>query len=216
YRQGCLVEVNAHSLFSKYFSESGKLVSRLFTKITELVEESDSLVFVLIDEVESLTSARKAAISGSEPSDAIRAVNAMLTQLDALRRFPNVMVLTTSNITQAIDVAFVDRADIKAYIGPPTLAARYEMLRGSVVELSRAGIIAEDMSQMLLPYADAVAISPPGASAASGLDLSANSHLHAILYGSSQAATAGAIETATAGVSGLDCREATAGSGAAD
>ncbi len=34
-------------------------VSRLFTKITELVEEEDSLVFVLIDEVESLTSARK-------------------------------------------------------------------------------------------------------------------------------------------------------------
>ncbi|KXZ54058.1 hypothetical protein GPECTOR_5g166 [Gonium pectorale] len=114
YRQGCLVEVNAHSLFSKYFSESGKLVSRLFSKITELVEEPDSLVFVLIDEVESLTSARKAAVSGSEPSDAIRAVNALLTQLDALRRHPNVMVLTTSNITQAIDVAFVDRADIKA------------------------------------------------------------------------------------------------------
>lgn len=45
-------------------------------------------------------------------------------QLDALRRFPNVMVLTTSNITEAIDLAFVDRADIKAYIGPPSLHAR--------------------------------------------------------------------------------------------
>ncbi|GIL48593.1 hypothetical protein Vafri_4659 [Volvox africanus] len=126
------------------------------------------------------------------------------------------MVLTTSNITQAIDVAFVDRADIKAYIGPPTLAARYEMLRGSVVELSRAGIIAEDMSQMLLPYAAAVAISPPGASAAAGVGLSANSHLHATLYGSSRAATAGAIEAATAGVAGLGCGEATAGSGDVD
>ena len=59
YRCGQLVEVNAHSLFSKYFSESGKLVSRLFGKITELVEDEGSLVFVLIDEVESLTSARK-------------------------------------------------------------------------------------------------------------------------------------------------------------
>ena len=28
-----MVEVNAHSLFSKWFSESGKLVSRLFAKI---------------------------------------------------------------------------------------------------------------------------------------------------------------------------------------
>lgn len=39
-------------------------------------------------------------MSGSEPSDAIRAVNALLTQLDALRRHPNALVLTTSNITQ--------------------------------------------------------------------------------------------------------------------
>lgn len=33
YSQGQLIEVNAHSLFSKWFSESGKLVSRLFAKI---------------------------------------------------------------------------------------------------------------------------------------------------------------------------------------
>lgn len=39
------------SLFSKWFSESGKLVSRLFARIQEAVEEEDSLVFVLIDEV---------------------------------------------------------------------------------------------------------------------------------------------------------------------
>ena len=192
---GQLVEVNAHSLFSKWFSESGKLVSRLFAKINELVrfctasaiygmhvlagsrcfsesgnlvsrrfakasklvvccaastqmakdacagwviyhskkvvvnqrapvslpckarsgesmgawqqvrpcvdqlrsrhvqvEEEDTLVCVLIDEVESLTAARRAAVAGSEPADAVRAVNALLTQLDALKRRPNVLV----------------------------------------------------------------------------------------------------------------------------
>ena len=52
-------------------------------------------------------------MAGSEPSDAIRAVNALLTHLDALRRRPNVMVLCTSNLPEAVDVAFVDRADIK-------------------------------------------------------------------------------------------------------
>lgn len=65
--------------------------------------------------MESLTAARKAALSGSEPSDAIRVVNAVLTQLDALKNYANVLVLTTSNITEAIDIAFVDRADIKQY-----------------------------------------------------------------------------------------------------
>eukprot|EP00955_Chlamydomonas_euryale_P062939 358514-Chlamydomonas_euryale.AAC.1 len=100
YLGGCaLIEVSAHSLFSKYFSESGKLVARLFTHITDRVEEGDTLVLVLIDEVESLTAARKAG--GSEPTDSIRAVNALLTQLDQLRRFPNVLILTTSNITGA-------------------------------------------------------------------------------------------------------------------
>ena len=184
-----LIEVNAHSLFSKWFSESGKLVTALFSVIKEAVEEEDTLVFVLVDEVtpssrsqpncptrlliieahqttclrvaaaqgkpcctwnecsqilcasprgcgrplgsqpvafcqvESLTAARSAAVSGSEPADSVRAVNALLTALDSLKAHSNVMMLTTSNITEAIDVAFLDRADIKAYLGPPELQA---------------------------------------------------------------------------------------------
>ncbi|MED6170377.1 nucleolar component of the pachytene checkpoint [Stylosanthes scabra] len=136
-----LIEVNAHSLFSKWFSESGKLVAKLFQKIQEMVEEESNLVFVLIDEVESLAAARKAALSGSEPSDSIRVVNALLTQIDKLKSSPNVIILTTSNITSAIDIAFVDRADIKAYVGPPTLQARYEILRSCLQELMRTGIL---------------------------------------------------------------------------
>lgn len=42
-----------------------------------------------------LCSCSKAAVGGSEPADAIRAVNALLTRLDQLRASPNVMVLTT-------------------------------------------------------------------------------------------------------------------------
>ncbi|RAL47566.1 hypothetical protein DM860_011304 [Cuscuta australis] len=141
YPQCQLIEVNAHSLFSKWFSESGKLVANMFSKIQEMVEDESNLVFVLIDEVESLAAARKAALSGSEPSDSIRVVNALLTQLDKLKSSPNVIILTTSNITAAIDIAFVDRADIKAYVGPPTLQARYEILRSCLQELLRAGIV---------------------------------------------------------------------------
>ena len=141
YSSSVLVEVNAHSLFSRWFSESGKLVSKLFGKIQELLEDEDSLVFVLVDEVESLAAARKSAANGSEPSDAIRVVNALLTQLDALKSRPNAIVLTTSNITEAIDLAFVDRADIKCYIGPPGMRARYEILRSCVLELIRRDLV---------------------------------------------------------------------------
>ena len=72
YAYGQLVEINSHSLFSKWFSEvlgsvvhcvcgsvrsvwsivqSGKLVQKMFQKIQELIEDSDALICVLIDEV---------------------------------------------------------------------------------------------------------------------------------------------------------------------
>jgi len=109
YESAVLVEIHSHSLFSKWFSESGKLVARLFEYIRELVDEPGTLVCVLIDEVESLTSARASAMGGSEPSDAVRVVNAMLTQLDRLKRNPNVLTLCTTNLSSAIDEAFIDR-----------------------------------------------------------------------------------------------------------
>ena len=141
YNYGFLLEINAHSLFSKWFSESGKLVTRLFDHIKDMVDDEDSLVCVLIDEVESLTAARSGAAGGAEPSDAIRVVNAVLTQIDQLRQRDNVLILTTSNISEAIDLAFVDRADIKQYIGLPSEDARYTILASCFRELVRAGIV---------------------------------------------------------------------------
>ncbi|XP_052269478.1 pachytene checkpoint protein 2 homolog isoform X2 [Dreissena polymorpha] len=138
---GQLVEINSHSLFSKWFSESGKLVMKMFQKIQELIDEPQALVCVLIDEVESLTAARKSAMSGSEPSDAIRVVNAVLTQIDQIKKYPNVIILTTSNVTGAIDLAFVDRADIKQYIGPPSPSAIYSIYKSCIVELVKRGIL---------------------------------------------------------------------------
>ena len=141
YPSASLLEINAHSLFSKWFSESGKLVMKLFERIREELEDSSGFVLVLIDEVESLTAARAAAVAGSEPSDAVRVVNALLTQLDSLRKYPNVLVLATSNVTEAIDDAFVDRADIKVYIGNPNEDGRSEILCSGAAELMRCGIL---------------------------------------------------------------------------
>lgn len=99
FSSGHLIEINSHSLFSKWFSESGKLVARLFQQIRKTLEsEPPPLLCVLIDEVESLTASRAAAMKGCEPSDAIRVVNALLTQIDSLKRHPNVIILATSNL----------------------------------------------------------------------------------------------------------------------
>lgn len=136
-----LLEINAHSLFSKWFSETGKLIQKLFSTIEEQLKESDKLIIVLIDEVESLAQTRGS--SSADPSDSIRAVNAVLTQLDRISRYQNVLVLATSNLTTNIDLAFLDRVDFKAYVGMPNLQARWDILFQSLCELTTEEVIAE-------------------------------------------------------------------------
>ncbi|PCH41410.1 nucleoside triphosphate hydrolase protein [Wolfiporia cocos MD-104 SS10] len=143
YASARLLEINSHSLFSRWFSESGKLVQRLFSSVMEMVEDEETFVIVLIDEVESLTAARAGAMAGTEPSDALRVVNALLTQLDKLKHKKNVLVMSTSNLAKAIDSAFVDRADIVQYIDLPPREAIYEILRTCLAELIKKGIVAD-------------------------------------------------------------------------
>jgi SpoVK/Ycf46/Vps4 family AAA+-type ATPase len=70
-----------------------------------MAEDEDVFLVVLIDEVESLTAARAGAVSGQEPSDALRVVNALLTQLDKLKHKKNVLFMATSNLVTAIGMA---------------------------------------------------------------------------------------------------------------
>lgn len=141
FQYGIILEVNTHSLFSKWFAESGKMVKKLFDRLNSISSDQNILVFVLIDEVESLATARNSAMNGSDPSDAIRVVNALLTQIDQLRKKTNVIILATSNLTDCIDFAFLSRADIKQYIGPPSRMARYIILKSCIDELYNKGLI---------------------------------------------------------------------------
>lgn len=54
------------------------------------------------------------------------------------------MILTTSNITEAIDDAFLDRADIKKYIGLPGEKSRSRIILSCVDELKQKGIIRKE------------------------------------------------------------------------
>ncbi|KAK7194770.1 ATPase-like protein [Novymonas esmeraldas] len=142
YPRAYLVEINAHSLFSRWFSESGKRVLQLFEQVHRIADDADCLVCCVMDEVESLAAARASAMKGNEPSDSIRAVNALLTQVDRLQACSNILVLTTSNLTCAIDAALLDRADKRVYVGPPGMEARFLVLQASVHELIAKGLVA--------------------------------------------------------------------------
>lgn len=56
----------------------------MFTKIQDYIEDPQALVCVLSDEVESLTHAWQWSLAGTEPSDSLSVVNALLTQIDQI------------------------------------------------------------------------------------------------------------------------------------
>lgn len=138
-----LFEINSHSLFSKWFSESGKLVMKMFEQILEVVRMESNLVCILIDEVESIAFAR-GNISSNEPSDSVRVVNSVLTQLDRIKKYPNVLIITTSNLTASIDLAFLDRADIVMFIEQPSNDAIFKIFQSTIAELADKGMIIPD------------------------------------------------------------------------
>lgn len=119
------------------------MVMKLFSNIREIIAQPNSLVCVLIDEVESIAYARN-EMCAQEPKDAMRVVNALLTQLDSIKEYSNVLVLATSNIAKTIDSAFLDRADIKQFIGLPSKPAAYEIHSSMLKELMRVGILRYD------------------------------------------------------------------------
>ncbi|TLD39454.1 pachytene checkpoint component Pch2 [Venturia nashicola] len=141
FTQARLVEINAHSLLSKWFGESGKQVSKLFSQIHSIADDPTKLVCVLIDEVETLAGSREKAVSGNEVGDALRATNQLLTALDRLRHRSNVVVFCTSNMMGAVDAAFLDRVDVKQFVGNPSSKAAYEIFRSCLNELVRCGIL---------------------------------------------------------------------------
>lgn len=51
--------------------------------------------------------------------------------------------MTTSNLTSAIDFAFLDRADIRQFIGPPNVDAIAKIYRSILIELMERSVIGE-------------------------------------------------------------------------
>ncbi|KAL3311630.1 Pachytene checkpoint protein 2 [Cichlidogyrus casuarinus] len=142
-----LFEISTENLLSKWFSESAKFVAAMFSTMEAYLDNPKHLICLLVDEVESLVVSRNS--SSNDPSDSLRVVNSMLTHIDRLRRFPNVLIMTTSNVTGVLDSAFLDRADLRLFIGNPTIPATYSILRSCLSELCRVGIIREPSAMIM-------------------------------------------------------------------
>lgn len=73
YQNGILLELNPPALFSKYFGESGKIVDQVFERVQSFADSSsDTLVCLMVDEVETLVAPREQSAFGGEVADTMR------------------------------------------------------------------------------------------------------------------------------------------------
>lgn len=132
------IEVEPHALASAALGKSQKAVTELLgTTIAE--QAAIGPVIVLLDEVETLAADRSKLSLEANPVDVHRATDAVLAQLDHLAaRFPNLLFLATSNFPQAIDAAFLSRADVIVNIDLPGSDACLAILVDALKALAKA------------------------------------------------------------------------------
>lgn len=132
------IEVEPHALANSSLGKSQKAVTELLgTTIAEQAAIGPTIV--LLDEVETLAADRAKLSLEANPVDVHRATDAVLAQLDQLaERYPNLLFLATSNFPQAIDAAFLSRADLVLTIDLPGPEACRNILVSTVQELAKA------------------------------------------------------------------------------
>src|SRR5205085_6683751 len=92
---------------------------------------------VLIDEVESFAVRRASASFETNPVDVHRATDAVLLGIDAVAKgLPRVLFVATTNFIEAVDDAFLSRADLVMQFALPDEATIAAILKHSIEELA--------------------------------------------------------------------------------
>ncbi|MHC9293388.1 AAA family ATPase [Mycobacterium sp. LTG2003] len=131
------VEIDPHAFPSELLGESQRNITALMTgTIPELAARRPHTI-VLVDEVESFAVRRSAASFGSNPVDVHRATDALLAGIDTVAADqPRVLFLATTNFTDAVDEAFLSRADLVLELSLPETATIAAIVRHSLLELA--------------------------------------------------------------------------------
>jgi SpoVK/Ycf46/Vps4 family AAA+-type ATPase len=132
-----LVEINPHAFPSDMLGESQRNIMRLLQDtIPELAARRPHTV-VLIDEVESFAVRRTSASFETNPVDVHRATDAVMLGIDEIaRKLPAVLFVTTTNFMDAIDDAFLSRADLVMHFALPNAETIANILQHSLAELA--------------------------------------------------------------------------------
>ena len=138
-RQGatCLLEINPHAFPSDMLGESQRNVTRLLTETVPEIAARRPFTVVLIDEVESFAVRRSTASFEANPVDVHRATDAVLLGIDEIaKNLPSVLFVTTTNFIEAVDEAFLSRADLVMRFALPDRETTAAILGSSISEVA--------------------------------------------------------------------------------
>ena len=131
------IEIDPHAFPSEMLGESQRNITRLFTETLPEFAARRPHTVVLVDEVEAFAVRRSTASFGSNPVDVHRATDAVLAGIDLLAEsHPRTVVLTTTNFPDAVDEAFLSRADLVLNLDLPDEATIAAILQRTLAELA--------------------------------------------------------------------------------
>src|SRR6195256_7096365 len=132
-----LVEINPHAFPSDMLGESQRNIMRLLQDTIPELAARRPFTVVLIDEVESFAVRRSTASFDTNPVDVHRATDAVMLGIDEVaRKLPSVLFVTTTNFIEAIDEAFLSRADLVMHFALPDAETIAKILYSSLAELA--------------------------------------------------------------------------------
>jgi SpoVK/Ycf46/Vps4 family AAA+-type ATPase len=132
------IQVDPHALASASLGKSQQAATKLFDQTIPEAAQGGCGV-VLLDEVETLAADRRRMSLEANPVDVHRATDAVLAGVDLLtRKHRNVLLVATTNYPQAVDPAFMSRADLIEFIPPPNAEARAEIIRDTLMGLAKS------------------------------------------------------------------------------
>jgi AAA+ superfamily predicted ATPase len=117
--------------------ESQRNIMRLLQDTIPEIAARRPHTVVLIDEVESFAVRRTSASFETNPVDVHRATDAVMLGIDEIaRKLPSVLFVTTTNFIDAIDDAFLSRADLVMHFALPNVETIAKILQHSLEELA--------------------------------------------------------------------------------
>src|SRR5467141_2928954 len=132
-----LLEINPHAFPSDMLGESQRNIMRLLQDTIPEIAARRPHTVVLIDEVESFAVRRTSASFETNPVDVHRATDAVMLGIDEIaRKLPAVLFVTTTNFIDAIDEAFLSRADLVMHFALPNAETIASILQHSLAELA--------------------------------------------------------------------------------